>query len=221
MSAAEILDMHVAATGTLEAWRALQTVDAYGSFYFGAFNSSGDFHFYYKVPESDVFQLDMTSHGQTSVGHNGETPFSNHAGEETRAINGVTVLSLEEGWIALTESAFDRRYARIDLAGTTKINGKCAYALQFTPRVGDAQVRYYDCRSFLMIRMDSTQRMPLEKGSPELVYKVQTDFSAYGEFGGIKFPRQINATASAGDLVLEIHEVHINRPVSDSVFQKK
>jgi hypothetical protein len=221
LSAKEVLDKHVAATGSVEAWHALQTVDAYGSFHYGAFNSFGDFHFYYRAPESDAFQLDMISHGQTSVGHNGETPFSRHVGEETRAMNGVTLLSLEQSWIALTESELGQRYARIDLLGSSKINGKCAYALQFTPKVGDAQVRYYDCQSFLMIRMDSTQRMPLQKDSPELVYKVQTDFSAYRDFGGIKFPRQINATASAGDLVLDIHEVHTNRPVNDSVFREK
>src|SRR5260370_15116941 len=124
ISAAEILDKHVAATGGLEAWRALQTVDAHGSFGVPTFHSSGDFDFYYRAPASDVFQLFMISHGQTSVGHNGGTPFSNHDAGRTLGINGVTINILEENWLALTESGFDQRYIRIALVGLTEIDVK-------------------------------------------------------------------------------------------------
>jgi len=140
ISAAEILDKHVTATGGLEAWRVLQTVDAHGSFGVPSFHSSGDFDFYYRAPASDVFQLLMISHGQTSVGHNGGTPFVNHIAGRTLGINGVTVNILEENWLALTESEFDQRYTRIELVGLTGIDGKWAYALQFTPNHAGGEI---------------------------------------------------------------------------------
>ena len=221
ISVAEILDKHVAASGGLEARRALQTVDAHGSFGVPNFHSSGDFHFYYKPPASDVFQLFMISHGQTSVGHNEGTLFFNHDAGRTLGLNGVTVNILEENWLALTELNFDQRYTRIELVGLDRVDGKWAYALQFRPKVGDPQLRYYDSQSFLMVRMDLAQRIRMQKDGPEFAYKVETYYYDYRDSGGIKFPRQIRASSSDGDVVLDIHDVRTNHPVNDAVFLQK
>jgi hypothetical protein len=166
----------------------------------------------------------MISHGQTSVGHNGETPFSNHDAGRTLGINGVTVNILEENWLALTDSGFDQHYTRIELVGLAGIDGKWAYALQFTPKVGDPQLRYYDfydCQSFLMVRMDLAQRIRMQKDAPEFGHKVETYYSDYWDSGGIQFPRQIRATSSDGNIVLNVHDVRTNHPVNDSVFRPK
>jgi hypothetical protein len=221
-SVAEILGKNVAATGGLEAWRALQTVDAHGTFGFpNVRNIGGDFDFYYKKPASDVFQLFMTSHGRTSAGHNEGTPFSHHDAGRVLGINGVTPNILEENWLALTDSGFDQHYTRIELVGLAEVGDKWAYALQFTPKVGDPQLRYYDSQSFLMVRMDLAQRIRVQKGDPELAYKVETYYSDYRDFEGIKFPSQIRATSSDGDIVLNVHDVRTNHPVNDSVFRPK
>lgn len=217
----EILNKYIAATGGLEAWRGLQTVDAHGSFNVPPFNSLGDFDFYYKLPASDAFQLFMTSHGQTSVGHNDGTSFFNRDAEAGLAINGVTVDVLEEDWLALTESEPEQYYERIELLGLTTVNGQWAYALLFTPKVGDRQRRYYDCQSFLLIRMDLAQRRRTEKNERRSPYEVDTYYSDYGDFGGIKFPKHIKASSPYGVLALDIHSVHTNRPVTEAVFRKK
>ncbi len=222
ITVAEILDKYVAATGGPEAWRALQTVDAHGRFGVPNLrNSSGDFDFYYKAPASDVFQLFMISHGQTWAGHNRGTPFFNRTAGGALGINGVTVNILEENWLALTDSAFDQHYTRIELVGLAEIDGKWAYALRFTPKVGDPQLRYYDCQSFLMVRMDLAQRIRMQKDDPELAYKVETYYSDYRDSGGVKFPRQIKATSSDGNIVLNIHDVRTNQPIDDAVFRQK
>jgi hypothetical protein len=221
ISAAEILDKNIAATGGLEAWRALPTVDAHGSIGITTSHSIADFDFYYRAPASDVFKLDMISHGQASVGHNGGTRFVNNTAGRAVAINGMTVLILEEDWLALTYSGFDQRYTRIELAGLTGIDGRWAYALRFTPKAGDPQFRYYDCQSFLLVRMDLAQRIRTQKDGPESGYKVETYYSDYRDSGGIKFPRKIRASSSYGDVVLDIHHVGTNQPLRDSVFQQK
>src|SRR6266404_95064 len=221
ISAAQVLDKHVVATGGLEARRAVQTVDAHGSFRVPSFHSSGDFDFYYKSPASDVFQFFMISHAQTSVGHNRGTPFFNFDAGKTLGINGVTVNILEKNWLALTDSGFDQDYTRIELVGLTGVDGNWAYALQFTPKVGDSQLRYYDCQSFLMVRMDLAQRIRMEKEGPDFAYPVETYYSDYRNSGGIQFPRQIRARSSDGDVVLDIHDVRTNHPLNDSVFRPR
>jgi hypothetical protein len=218
ISVAEVLNKNIAATGGLEAWRALQTFEAHGSFGVPPFHSSGDFDFFYRAPASDVLHLFMISHGQTLVGHDGGTRFS--AGR-TIGINGVTINILEENWLALTDSGFDRRYTRIELVGLAEVDGKWTYALQFAPRVGDPQLRYYDYQSFLMTRMDLAQRIRRQKDGPEFAYQVETYYSDYQDFGGTKFPKQIRASSSDGDMVLDVHDIRTNHPINDSVFHQK
>jgi hypothetical protein len=104
--------------------------------------------------------------------------------------------------------------------GVAEIDGNWAYAVGFTPKVGDRQIRYYDCESFLMVRMDLAQRVRQSEGGPESAYKVETYYSDYRDSGGIKLPRKIRASAADGDLVLDVYQVHTNAPVSDSVFRK-
>jgi hypothetical protein len=104
--------------------------------------------------------------------------------------------------------------------GLAENDGRWAYALGFTPKVGDRQIRYYDCENFLMVRMDLAQRVRRSKDGPESAYKVETYYSDYRDSGGINLPRKIRASASDGDLVLEVQQLHTNAPVDDSVFRK-
>lgn len=221
ISAADILDENVAATGGPEARHALQEVDAQGSFGVPGLHSSGDFHFYYRAPASDVFELEMISHGRAWVGHDEGTPFVNHTVQGPSGINGVSANILEQNWLALTESGLDQRYTRIELAGLTEIDGNRAFELRFTPKVGDPQIRYYDCKSFLLVRMDLGQRIRMQKDGPEFAYKVETYYSEYRDSGGIKFPHQIRAISPEGNVVLDVHEIHTNRPVNEALFRKK
>lgn len=220
ISASEILDKNIAATGGLDAWRTLQTVDAHGSFNVPPFNSSGDFDFYYKAPASDAFHS-FLNQGLTSIGHNDGTRFFDSDAGAALAVNWITVDILEEDWLALTESEFEQHYTRIELLGLATVDRQWAYALLFTPKIGDRQRRYYDCQSFLLVRMDSAQRTRTKRDGVEHAYEVETYYSDYRNFGGIKFPEHIEAKSPAGSLVLELNSLHINRPVNDSVFRKK
>jgi hypothetical protein len=206
--------------GGLESLHTLQTLHAQGSFAICPLNRIGDFHFYYKAPGSDVLQLDSTSHGQYSIGHDQGATFFKRTPNSIGRINGVSIEILEENWLGLIESGFDQNYEKIELLGLTEIDGKWAYALGFTPKSGDRQIRYYDCKSFLMVRMDLAQRIREQQEGPESAYKVETYYSDYANSGGLNLPRKIRANASNGDLVLEISEVRTNVPVDDSVFRR-
>jgi len=102
--------------------------------------------------------------------------------------------------------------------GLAENDGRWAYALGFTPKVGDRQIRYYDCESFLMVRMDLAQRVG-RKDDAEAAYKVEIYYSDYRDSGGINLPRKIRANASDGDLVLDVQQSRTNALVDDSVFR--
>jgi hypothetical protein len=221
ISVAEILSRHISASGGADALLSLQTLDADGSFYISTHHRLGDFHFYYKAPASDVFRLEAVSHGQSSIGHSDGEPFRDHTVRGIGGFNGITIDILERNWLGLIESGFDQaHYTQIELVGITEIDGSWAYALRFAPAVGDRQVRYYDCESFLMVRMDLAQRIRQSEDGPESAYKVETRYSDYRVSDGLYLPRKIRAIASAGDVVFEVNQLRTNTPVSDSVFRK-
>ena len=72
-----------------------------------------------------------------------------------------------------------------------------------------------------MVRMDLAQRIRVQKDDPEFAYKVETYYSDDRDSGGVKFPRQIKATSSDGNMVLNIHDVRTNHPVDDAVFRQE
>src|SRR5438309_833141 len=69
ISAAEVLDKYLAATGGIEARRALLSMESYGRFGEEGFHERfraggvGDFHFYFKSPANDAFELEHAQHG--------------------------------------------------------------------------------------------------------------------------------------------------------------
>jgi hypothetical protein len=128
---------------------------------------------------------------------------------------------MERCWLALTEFGFDQGYTRIELVGSADVDGKLAFALRFTPKLGDPQVRYFDCNSFLMVRMDLVQRMRHQRDGTESAYKVEAYYSDYRDFSGLNFSRKISSNASSIDLVLHLNDVRTNAPIDNSAFQKK
>lgn len=220
ISVAEIMDKHTAAIGGPEVLRALQTLHAHGSIGLpSSRNILGDVDFYYKAPASDVFQFEAISHGRSSVGHNEGTPLFKNTVGGFAGINGVTLEILEKNCLSLIEFGFED-YRKIALVGLAEVDGRWAYALQFTPKSGDSQLRYFDCESFLMVRTDFVQRVHEQKDGPESAYKVETYYSDYRDSGGINFPRRIRATASNGILVLDLPNIRANTSIADSVFLK-
>lgn len=224
ISVAEILDKHISAMGGTAVLHALQTLHAQGVFGIAPMpptHALGDFHFYFKAPDSDVFQLETISHGQSSSGRNQGVAFSNRSVMGAQAVNGVTLEALEKSWFILLEWEFDQQhYTRIELVGLAEIEGRWAYALGFTPRLGDRQVRYFDSETFLLLRVDQAQRIRQEKNGPESAYKVETSYFDYRDSEGIKFPRRVEASASNGSVVFDVHQVHPNAPVDEVVFHK-
>src|SRR5262249_51643861 len=99
----EILDKYLEATGGVGRHRSLQTLVASGDFGLSLLHPLGTFYFYYKAPSSDVFELQVISHGQSWVGRRDNHPFRKTTVEGPAMINGIGVNNLEEIWRALLE----------------------------------------------------------------------------------------------------------------------
>lgn len=238
ISAAEVIDKYLAATGGIEARRALKSMQSEGRFGLEGFHNQfrfagmGEFHFYYKAPDNDAFELEHAQkglHGNTWFGHSNGKVFLRQTVLSNWAINGVTVQSLEQAWLALGEWDFTQRYSQISLVGRSDVDGKPAYALLFTPREGDPEIRYFDAETFLLVRMDQVGRFRLKQDGPETKTKIETYYSDYKESGGIKFPRLVVAMGNPpmaspqtpkNRVEFVVSGLKVNNTFDDAVFKK-
>src|SRR5215831_16906219 len=69
ISAAEVLDKYLAATGGIDARRSLRSLESEGRFGLEGLRDRfkspgmGEFHYYFKAPENDAFELEHAQHG--------------------------------------------------------------------------------------------------------------------------------------------------------------
>jgi hypothetical protein len=233
ISAADVIDKYLAATGGIEAKRALKSMESEGRFGLAGFHNDfrfsgiGEFHFYYKAPDNDAFELEHAqhgAHGYTWMGHHNGKTFLRQTVQSNWAINGITVQSLEEAWLALGEWDFNQRYSQIRLVGRSDVDGKPAYALLFTPREGDPDIRYFDAETFLLVRMDQVGRFRLKQDGPETKTKIESYYSDYKDTGGIKFPRLMvaigNPQVPKNKIEFVVSGLKVNSTVDDAVFKK-
>lgn len=231
ISAAQILEKYIQATGGLQAHKRLETLIAQGDFGFYLPHPLGSYTFSYKAPSSDLLEMNRISHGISWSGRRENhlirrttvesTPTINGGGnfDGPGMIDGAGVEIFENAWRSLLDWDFSREYSKIELVGRSQVDKRWAFALRFTPRQGDPDVRFYDQESGLLVRMDQVQHYQLTREQREQVYAVETYFRDYTDRDGMKLPRMIAISRPEGELLFDITRFRPNAPIDDAVFQ--
>jgi len=218
ISVAKILNGYLAATGGLDSHKALNTLKATGDFGFFLRHPLGDYMFSYKAPARDVLQVQMISHGTSWTGRRDDHLIRRSTVEGAEMINGAGMEIVEECMMSLLKWDISE-YNQIQIIGKAQVEKRRAYALRFTPKKGDPQVRYYDMENFLLLRIDQVQRYRQAKGLPEMAYAVPSYFRDYRQYGALKLPQHIAISRSGGDLLFELGSVKANVEIPESVFR--
>ena len=235
MSVAEIVDKNVAARGGLTAWRAVQTMSWKGTMGAGGsnyatINAKGQlklgereearlpFRFEFKRPLKTRLELDFN--GTTAV-----QIFDGAKGWKLRPYLGRTdwdAYTAEELKQAASEPGIDgwlidyaAKGARVESAGTEKVEGHAAYKLKVTRKDGQVRHLWVDGQSFLDIKVDGESRK--FDGKMRSVEVYLRDFKAEQ---GLMIPR-LQETAVEGVKKTEkitIEGVTVNPKLDDARF---
>jgi|ERR1051326_100737 hypothetical protein len=218
ISVAKIFNGYLTATGGLDSHKALNTLKATGDFGFFLRHPLGDYMFSYKAPTKDVLQVQMISHGTSWTGRRDDHLIRRSTVEGAEMINGAGMEIVEQCMMSLLKWDISE-YSQIQIIGKAQVEKRRAYALRFTPKKGDPQVRYYDMENFLLLRIDQVQRYRQAKGLPEMAYAVTSYFRDYRQYGALKLPQHIAVSRSGGDLLFELGSVKANVEIPESVFR--
>ena len=199
ISASEILQKSLIASGGMEAHKALETLVASGGIHLDATHRIGDFKFSYKAPGNDMLEIRMFGHGANWTGHRGNRPVSDWVSEGLRppetgelciqcVINGVDTWIVEDDWRKLLQWDFCCAY-NIELIGVSEVDKRLAYGLRFTPKNGGGSfVCFYDRETFLLVRIDRIDWFRTSRNQAATVHKVESIFRDYRVQGGVKLP---------------------------------
>jgi hypothetical protein len=218
ISPALILERYLSATGGVNAHKDLLTLKATGNFGFSLYHPTGNYMFLYKAPANDMLEVQMISHGTSWFGRRNEHRIKRWTVEGAGMINGAGMQLVEQSLASLLEWDI-REYKKIELIGRAQVEKRWAFAVRFTPRQGDSQVRYYDMENHLMVRMDQVQRMKQANNIPEMAYAVTTYFRDYRQYGALKLPQHIAVSRDVGDLLFELDSVKTGVEIPDSEFR--
>ena len=224
ITAAMILEKNIAATGGHEAFQQLRTMVVRGELGLSR-SRTGEFSFFYQAPSSHVVQLRINGIGTLWAGdHEGKA--INRSVPENLDLMRMDNTEMDplNIWIILVNSVNllkrkVRDTTKVELLGRTEVDGRCALGLSFTPPRGYRVVRFYDCETFLLVRMDWVERIRRFKNGPETEQVVRSYFTDYKESFGLKLPRLIRISRPQGESELKLSTIEANVKIDDSVFQ--
>lgn len=116
--------------------------------------------------------------------------------------------------IPFPELKYDDMGVQVELKGLDNVDGKKAYEVVITRKDGSKVTDYFDAQNYLKIRSVQT----IEAMGQTI--SNTTDFSAYQEVEGIKFPHSITISGMLPiPLKTTVESIEINKGIDDAVFK--
>lgn len=224
ITAAMILEKNVTATGGREAFQRVQSMVVRGELGLSR-SRTGEFSFFYQAPSSHVVQLRINGSGTLWAGNHEGKAISRSVPEglDLRRMDNTEMEPLNIWDILIDLNNLLKRQVpgttKVELLGRTEVDGQCALGLRFTPARGYRYMRFYDCETFLLVRMDWVEPIRRFNDGPETEQVVRSYFTDYKESFGLKLPRVIRISRPQGESELKLSTIEANVKIDDSVFQ--
>jgi hypothetical protein len=208
----ELLAKYVEAIGGAAAVKAKTsrvikgTVDVVGKMRGGRFETSA------QAPNKIVTVIDTQPMGLSKVGFNGRNGWS-RTSAGLRALKGAELASLQRearfyGFITMKDD-----YAKITLAGKSKIGYREVYVLDLQPATGAVERVYFDTETYLPVRVNMIATL-LSTSTPVEIY-----LDDWREVDGVKYPFSLSQSFSGLTLVFNVKEIKHNVPIDARVFE--
>jgi outer membrane lipoprotein-sorting protein len=221
LTAAQIVDQNVAARGGLEAWRAVKTMTMAGEMDAGG-KQDVRLPFVMSLKRPNKSRLEIRFQDKTALQvYDGSLgwkyrPFLNR--------EDVEPFTADEAKLAAAAAELDGRlvdYAakgtKVELAGMEAVEGKSAYKLRLTPKVGSPLNLWVDAQSFLEVKSD---------GEPRRIdgrtHKVAVMYRDYKTVSGLKIAHTLETVVEGVQPArkISVNTVTLNPRLEDSMFAK-
>ena len=216
LTAEEIIEKSIQATGGREAAAKVTSLVAKGSMEIVAMGGTASTEIYTKAPDKRVSITVVEGYGDVKQGYDGKNAWS------AEPQNGVVDVTGDSLAAARREAQFNGElrwkelYPKAEVTGKEKVGDHDCWIVKLTPSAGKPVIRSYDAESFLLTKVLTTTDSP--QGAAEVTVVV-SDWKDIGN--GMKMPYTMKITLPGiGDLITRYKEYLYNVEIDDAKFAK-
>ena len=213
-TAKQILAKYVEAIGGRKANEKITSRVTKGTTEISPMGIKGTFENYAAAPNKSYTKSTLAGIGEFNEGFDGQTAWSINPIQGSRDKQGEELAQAKVTNDFYRDINLDRIYPKIELKGTEKVGDADAYVLVGTSASGTPETFYFDTKSGLLLRQDTTVVTP-EGKTPS-----KTFFEDYRDVDGIKIPFKTRAVVPQFEIITTYTEVKNNVAVEDSKIAK-
>ncbi|HXN48022.1 MAG TPA: hypothetical protein VN893_15350 [Bryobacteraceae bacterium] len=214
LTAAQVIEKSIAATGGRQAIKKISSSYAKGLMEFPASGAHGIIERYAKAPDKQLTVTNLEGVGETRQGFDGRVAWNQDPSGQVTELSGTALEDFKRGASFNAVLNWRTQYPKAELAGKQPVGEREAYVIKLTAVSGKVTTRYYDVRSFLLLRETSIYDTP--QGDMVIV----ATFSDYRDIDGIQTPLRIRQLMPVGEIIFTTTELKNNVPIDDAKFSK-
>ena len=210
----EILDKYIAAIGGRSATEKQKTRLTKGTMEIVPMGIKGTMENYAAAPDKSYTKVNLNGIGEIIESFDGKTAWTVNPIQGNRDKEGEELLQTKHSSNFYAQINFDKIYSKLEVKGIEKVGDKDTYVVVGTPEGLAPETFYFDTKSGLILRTDSTVV------SPEGKLAAKTFFEDFREIDGIKTPYKMRIVMPQFENVMILTEVKHGVIVEDSLFVK-
>ncbi len=210
----EILAKYVQAIGGKAANEKIKSRVTKGTVEISPMGIKGTFESYAAAPNKSFAKVTLDGIGDFYDVFDGTTAWAINPLQGSHDKQGEELAQSKLAYNFNRETNLDRLYPKMELKGIEKVGADDAYVVVATPDKLPAETFYFDTKSGLLVRQDTTGI------SPEGKIPGKTLFEDYREVDGVKISFRTRAVLPQYELITTFTEVKNNVAVEDSKFAK-
>ena len=210
----EILAKYVEAIGGKQANEKIKSRMAKGTVEISPMGVKGTIESYAAAPNKSLNQMTLAGIGDFFEGFDGTNAWSINPIQGSRDKQGEELAQAKLNSDFNRETNLAKLYSKMELKGIEKVGASDAYVVVGTPGNLPAETLYFDTKSGLLVRQDTTAI------APEGKVPGKTFLEDYREVDGVKIPFKTRTVLPQYELITTFTEVKNNVSVEDSKFAK-
>lgn len=210
----EILARYVQAIGGKAANEKIKTRTSKGTIELSPMNVKGTFESFAAAPNKSFVITSLAGIGEIIEGFDGTTAWSVNPLSGNRDKEGEELSQAKISYNFYRDINLDKLYPKMELKGTEKVGGADAYVIVGTSGDLPSETFYFDTKSGLLVRQDSTVSTPEGKTS------TKSYFEDYRDVDGVKLPFKTRSMLPQFEVITIFTEIKHNVVIEDAKFAK-
>lgn len=208
----EILEKYEQAIGGKKANEKIKSRVAKGTIELMPMGIKGTFESYSAAPNKSLSVATVAGIGELLEGFDGTTAWSVNPIQGNRVKQGDELAQTKLNSVFDRDTNLAKLYSKMEFKGVEKVGDGDAYVLIAMPQNLPSEVFYFDTKSGLLVRLDTTTVTP-EGKTPG-----KTFLEDYREVDGVKVPFKTRSVTPQAEIVVTFSEVKNNVPIDAAKF---